>query len=888
MRTESTSSSNSVNAHSGSPGESDPVPSAGVSETPAANGGQSEAPTPDPQPSVDAGDGDGDPSTAEASEPEPANPEDRRIRGKVSIGPMRGDRRSFTVLDRPSLRELIEREFPDDAIIIADKESDLWFLDIDNHGGAPLSKDALAATLTGIHPQGNADWTTHGGGLRVLFIGEKAEHQALAAALSVPKHLGVEIKRDSRHPRSRSSKPGHGPCGPVSFHFGESSTFSFMGSGKVDRKHIDVWCAEHGVDVGSRYDHNRCPIDAHGSDSKGSVQIGENGIYCYRCAGHGVAFPGIRKAGWVPWQSLVGTTTVVTALGRLVKNRVHWTHARFELRDLHPNMSDDVLKRIYRHAINEKYVGADPIISAVFNENIHVVLTRSGWAYGKDFRPANVDTSLAGYLPYSKCAVMGKSDKSKKMVKIDIPRRAQVKDGCPNGYRFLRPYRGITFRDDSDEIAVEIPSNRKYPIRLLTNPMPMDEIKIVLDKVFPRMVPEYLLAVVAGGICAERGGGRPPMLAITGVSGAGKEQTAALAASFFGDRITKVQLEECPETMMRNLGTPISQGARFIAYDELGKSRKLSHALSALLQIGSTIDYRQIYGQVRSTIPMSAMVLFPCVRFPDFLKKSAEFNRRVRNIYLPRKAEEWQQTCGGDINKWRDRSEQNACLGNSVLTYAWQLCRRHNDMFDAIADELGLGRLSDGETLDRQALIALYRYAHGDFITSGFAPVFFTNHATFIRGWINGDSPAAKRFLAPLMPGDDDDKWSIKNLQANLESIDWTSELELDTPVKIRLKIHGAQFGFRFEKVERVMRGQEVINEQLPSVRESLCIAICNEDGGSASGAGTSQSYCQSDLSRNDNNNHGTQDSRSFDPLSAAGFPSGDIPVRESVQEGYP
>jgi hypothetical protein len=171
------------------------------------------------------------------------------------------------------------------------------------------------------------------------------------------------------------------------------------------------------------------------------------------------------------------------------------------------------------------------------------------------------------------------------------------------------------------------------------------------------------------------------MVVATGPSGSGKGETIRLAASFMGDTVVKVQLDDNPEAFVRNVGMLLASGHRYICFDEFGKIPNLSKKVGAILQLGAVVEWRPLFQNQRVQSPCRAAFFFPCVRFPDFLTSSAEFLRRTRHIHLFHRTPKWDATSGGDTAEWRDRSEKNAHIANSLLTHTWRLCHDQDFRF---------------------------------------------------------------------------------------------------------------------------------------------------------------------------------------------------------------
>jgi hypothetical protein len=739
------------------------------------------------------------------------------MKGRLRLGQMRASRETFAPLTDPDLAQvLLQSDRPADTIIEADSDAEISIVDVDcHHWSTPPSHREMQAHLAAVAPMPDAAWISHGMGLKLVYVGPHHRDRALAAALSVPKSFTIELLQRTRHPGSPSSQHPGKRCGDIVFGGTDpAAPFEFRTVGPPTDDQRQQALQELGLEEGGTYDHDRCPIDpAAASDARGCVVVLNGGIFCHRCAGHGVQARPHLKPGFLSFAQVVGGAE--THLDRLAESRVHWRHAQLELQHHHPHLGLKLLEEAYRRTLEVRWGAGDPRISKVFDPDLDFVWSDAGWLDSLMFQVTRVDTDAANGLPYV-LHVKTAPDGTATGVP-DSVRRSQVKHRTPVGYTPVRPVRGISFGSAGGAIPIQIPPLPRYPIDLLRDPIPEAEAFDLLQQPFPKLDQRYLMACLAAGICSEAGAGQPPMLICTGPSGSGKERHIHLVASFFGQNLQKLTLTDDEEKFNRSIGVSVTSGRRFLIYDEMGKARNLAAKLPAILQISSAIQWRPLHENRIVTTPLGAAFFFPCVRFPDFLRSSQEFARRTFRAHLHRKLPDWAQTCGGDAGTWRDRNGQNSRLANSLLTHAYRLCRECNFHFGSVAGVLELGAITDGESaLDPELLRSIYRHARDD---DG-RRVLFQNDPTFIRGWINLSSPAAERLISAFVPLDDDDhKHAHRTAQNNLEAHPWNDVLGIDDPpITCRVKIHGTKWGLRFEAAEPAMKGMERINEELPPI----------------------------------------------------------------------
>jgi hypothetical protein len=600
----------------------------------------------------------------------------------IRVGRMTERRDNFERYENVSLRSLLSRtNLPPDTVIEADDTTDVTIVDIDtHHWSSPPGLDELNAHLAAIMPTPDAAWTSHGRGLKLVFIGPYHADRALAAAFSVPRSFTVELLRRTRHPRATSSAHQGADCGAVELATTEpNAAYSFSLVGQLTPEQRAEALVQLNMESGRRYDHDRCPIDS-GVDSNATacVVVLDRGVFCHRCAGHGVKYRDHLVPGFFPFAATIDDATC--ELDELASNLVHWTHAKIVLKHLHPNLAEAILERGYRRMLESRWGAGDPRINSVFNRFLDFIWGENMWLDSRNFTPTVVDNDAASGLPNIQWL---KNKKGTTKVHINLVRRAQVKHRTPSGYRPVRPVIGISFANDDGSIPIIVPPGPRFPIELLGDPLAEENAFEILERSFPRLDRRYLKACLAAAICADARQGRPPMLACTGPSGSGKEQTICLAASCLGDQVLKLALPDDEEKLWRQIGAAITSGHRFLMFDELGKTQNLSSKIKAILEISSMIHWRALYQNRTVATPARAAFFYPCVRFPDFLTASAEFNRRTRRAHLHHKVPNWAETCGGDTALWRDRSAENARVANSLLTSVWRLCHELNFQFDS-------------------------------------------------------------------------------------------------------------------------------------------------------------------------------------------------------------
>lgn len=702
-----------------------------------------------------------------------------------------------------------------------------------HHLDTPPPVAAVLATMSSAHPRPVWSWVTHGVGVRLIVLGsdaEDAEARAALAALSLGPEWSVEDKADTRHPRGRHPNRPGATCSEPVFEPADTTPVSFSKTA-ADPEAAKEWLATRGMVVGGRYNHELCLIDpAHKSEGK-PVSVLKHGIYCFSCSGRAVSFRGIAKPGYVPFGRIVGRGAELSLVATMASKFVHWAHAKVVLKWHYPRAGDSVLRAAYRAALKSFVRGeGDTRDMRALLADLRVVRGHGVWLHVEALEQIKLTPRTLECMPWSCDAAKVETesdeetdDEKPKFAVVGVPPRIDLalSPFRLDGYVPIRTVRGAVLRPDlvaEDEAVALVHPSKGEPVELLRGRglLPFDEAMGLLDKSFPGVQADYLMALLAGVVCAE-GGGRPVLLQAVGPTGSGKGETVRLAAAALGDQVVKLVLDaESLEKWRRELGSALIGGRRILMVDEIGKVRRLGTYMRALLEISSEVSWRPLFMSADVLTPFRALIVLAHLSVPEVLASAPEYVRRVRLVRLMRRVPDWSATCGGDTAAWRSASPEHARILNSLLTHAVALAARNDYSWDRVADEIGLVHPDDGEAfLDEEALVRLYRYVCGrerarPVVTTGkFAP------ASGKPGtWIDLTDRGASDLLERLMPNDEEAHFHLRN---RLESLAWNDLLKIPSPAIVcELRTHGKQVVCRFRAVERVMRGRERCNDRLP------------------------------------------------------------------------
>jgi hypothetical protein len=308
---------------------------------------------------------------------------------------------------------------------------------------------------------------------------------------------------------------------------------------------VQTWLAERGLERGRRYSHDRCPADPTAPSHAEPLSVSDNGIYCFKCASAGICM-GSRRPGYFPYAALLGYG-LSSRLRTAARNFCHWEHAQHI-------MAEDIglpsmLAKLSYSAILKAFHGAADCRTKDAMFRGKGLVRKDGYWATADLERAHTDRGLKdrlGALPAVNCKY------GHELLGVF----QGVDDLAPYGYPSIEPVRGMKiygqFRSDPNPSVVRsvvLPSCLRAANLQSFAPryvpagkrMPPDAAEAVLNKSFPGIDFAYLRLLIAARGCAEGGMGKPPRIAVTGPSGAGKDVTVKVAAALIGDTHREVQ-----------------------------------------------------------------------------------------------------------------------------------------------------------------------------------------------------------------------------------------------------------------------------------------------------------------------------------------------------------
>lgn len=733
-------------------------------------------------------------------------------------------------LENPDLQELLTQRLTGLETPVLDfRDTDVTVLDIDNHDSQFPAE--TIEQIPGQTPGWDLAHRTHRDGLHLFFTGENHETRALVAILHVPGALSVELKRQARHPLAThplapESRAGPVLCGPGGFV--PLPKFGF------DERARDRWLAEHDMEVGGRYAHEKCPICPNPTSGTPPVLVNAFGLKCFYCEGKGRKLEGHLNPGWVPFSAFCG---VGNELADCAKHLVHWSQALHQLRHYHPNIPEALLRKLYRLALCQTHSAEDPRVVGVFNDDLCCVQGAGGiWLNATTFELIEkLDNDFLDSLPA--CQWVETKPKKKRKgghtkdsegeggedkaqdderpdVKVKRSKRFRARHQLLDGYKPLSPVPPPDVGQESPEGVVPVLLPTRADIRLLREPLPEQECEDELQRAFPGLHYQLVKGTIVAVFCVQKYGGQPPFIWAKGPTGSGKNTSFSLGGAFLGEPPLDLTISGEEEKFWRAIGSGLVRGQRIFALDELGKDKLDRANLARLLRIKSQITWRRLYKGPSVLSRCRACFVIPCASVPDHLLSVGEFVRRTVLYPLLHEVPNWRDTSGGDVFEWCSASHRNRQIANSVLTHAFQAAADNAFVWGRAAPMLGFVSLRDAEldSTRRQAMAALYEACRNT-PPEAFYP---SEDPTFGANWIRTD--AIIEAITACVSLDPDHKATsrLKIIKSELEAQDWNAVLGISEPdIECKLSIHGTKAGIRFQSAN-MLKGREKRNSDLP------------------------------------------------------------------------
>lgn len=641
----------------------------------------------------------------------PFHIEIRNIAAKAEFGVER-----FTSNDPEELVKnlLIETDPPRTEPVLTWHGTDrLAVLDIDYHAIPMASRPSVSQLETyarKVSPVPVAWHTSHGRGLKLYYVavpGYTAAELAAVAAVcyrNIDGRATYEIKRESRHP---GYARGTETCGQVHTGTGTadlSAVGRWLGRG-IAREDVDAYLSERGWEYEKHYPHDQCPLHPEISTHGKPVLIGQDGIFCHKCAGDGYSSAPRRRPGWIPYSTLVHGAD--SRLSTMVRGFVHWSHARLVLEHTLGGFKEDILKLAYTAALKLVHGDDDIRIPEVFTAS-DLVLVGNSWL-ASETRIAlreNVGRDQVSSLPSChEIVVQG----SMRKVKTNTQKLSELRhpgtEKTKFGYYSLTPIRGcriwgeyLPYPDERIPFLipnVDIRENRRPKYLPKARRLDGEEAWKRIERCCPKLSRNYItLLIVAKGYC-EGGMISTPFFSVAGPTGAGKTGHVDLAAGICGDAADTVQWRRNRERFGQAIHESASKGD-FIRIDEIFKTsadEKVTprEALDPLLTLTPKSLNHVLY-----TGPQAIGRIFPVVltdiNLPIEVQQDEQLARRIWYVRLHSEVD-WKPSAEAhgitQLYHIRNASQDLADACDSILSDIIDTYFQQPSRFDDVAKALG-------------------------------------------------------------------------------------------------------------------------------------------------------------------------------------------------------
>jgi len=584
----------------------------------------------------------------------------------------------------------------------------LAMVDIDYHGiPAPQRIHLTTWVETVISPRPAAWHFSRGGGLHLFYTAAgvfSAEELAACAALRfrmIDGAAGIEMKKQTRGPGEE-----HVIIQPQQT---EGTLSTWLGKGdEVDEDAVQEWLESHSMEIGRRYDHTFCPIDG-GSDpgSREPVTVSTFGIYCHRCQGKGLVLGG-RTPGFASFAALT-KTPASSDIGHMIKNFVHWGHAKWVLGYKY-NMPLDIAKLAYTAACKAVHGADDRIAFIHHRDTVDIARVSQGW---KNIESAYVyPTASVSPIISAFPAAMNEECKP---IASSVAFLSQGHCLSKRGFNDLNIIQGFSLSKQflptpPDAIIPHYPNKeiRDNPPRYLPGQTDKSEEAAwaVLETLVPGVDRRAVKAIMcATGSAQETRLGMAPMIFIGGGTGVAKTATNIFAMGILGTKAAGVQYHKEDERLKQSIKEAANTSGVCLANEFLKDSIRINKrndpmaAFDSLLTVTPDTQSHVMYvgARVMGRLPP---IIITEPHLPLQIVDYAQIARRIRYILL-HGPKEWADTfaaigLGVDMGHlFRAKSRELADAANVILSRVVDEFFSTPLTWDTMADRLGVFKLKD-------------------------------------------------------------------------------------------------------------------------------------------------------------------------------------------------
>jgi hypothetical protein len=598
-----------------------------------------------------------------------------------------------------------------DAVLQWEGTDRLCCLDIDYHG-IPFDQrpslawlEVKAATL---HPRPFAFHASHGRGMKLYYValpGLTARELASVGAvgwLSQDVRATADLVRITRPPRCGYSKYPDARGGPVHT---QTPGDDLLPVAKWLQRAVDPDAVEDFLDArgwkqGDRLEHTDCPIDPGPASGAPSVYVGEDGIYCHRCAAKGLSLG--RSPGYTSFASMVGGFPPRAVV--MLKNATHWSHAKLILR-AETRLPEPILKEAYSAALKLVHGPDSPQTAAMF-AGADMIRMPGRWVSTDGTTTyANNLHGLLNALP----AVWVPGTREVAADKRDL--FLQGGDLSHHGYPAVTPIHGCNvyahhMTPSDGRVTFAVPAawcrEPRYAPRYVgpSLRMKVSEARSCVEEVFPGIHWAYLDLLIALKGLAEGNASQAPFAIVTGPSASGKTTTAFVAASICGDVCSEAKFTPDGVRLIQTISEALDKGS-FAVLNEVFKEAERAKlqpraAVDPILTLTPNVLAHKMYVGPRPLGKLPALILTD-ISIPSSVHSDLQLARRLVWVHQPHRVH-WDanitKTCG-EAGRFRLWSPEAADACNAILSDVIDRYFRLPTTLREIAADLGLGTLED-------------------------------------------------------------------------------------------------------------------------------------------------------------------------------------------------
>lgn len=708
------------------------------------------------------------------------------------------------------------------SVVTWSDKSAVCCLDVDYHEGLVPDRLLLESVVyTRLAPKPFCWHFSRGGGLHLFYLATDnltAEELAAVAALRfrmIDPTAGVELKRVVR-----------GPGEEKVIFSGEQDTtgllLDWLREPSKDTEGKEEYLSDHNLEVGRRYDHDRCPAfpSADNGKHREPVVVGEAGITCYVCEGAGRNW-GSRRAGFFPWAAILGHPTAGD-VGSMVRGLCHWGHAKWVLAEKY-GIRGDLAKLAYGAALKAWHAGKDTeiLIPNVFDvDSDKVARVGTEWMDIEGVTPLskNIGQTLA-LLPFTQFVDPEGKIKVKQARVTNFLEPIDFRD---RGYPPIRLIYGIKMAPDlapMRDATVAVPSPELKKLggdRVLPKYVPfskrmkIDKARSVIEQLTPGVNWNLIDLILCGvGSTQETGLGSPPRIFVAGPSETAKSSHFLIAAGVAGVTVSEPSMQGSDERLKQAIKQGIEQGPILVINeifkDSVRSNRKLTptQALEPILTLEKNSMTHVLYKGAEKMGRQFVLGLTEIILPPD-IRAETQLARRIRYVPLTRSHPEWR----GNMAAARLKEFTEIRLGgpelvdacNSILSDCIDRFFTTPMSFDEQAEALGVQTLRDSVEFEDPTILLRFLFklvCAAPEINNPRLAKLYPRFKQISRNDPDGSDAADELFT--VYSGFADGTGADWSHARKLDEKDWGRVLGVDEPVKLVIRENGSSVFLRFQ-----------------------------------------------------------------------------------------